>query len=148
MIRQKHSVSVIPVNGRGEILLQQRDHKPGIPYPGMWTMFGGAVEDDDANFETAIHREIREELGLDFPVEHWLDYVCSVRSIPGELDFIVHVYTGELDRPLESLTLYEGQAMGWFDNEDVEALEFGFAKKPMVLKFLRERIAQQGKESL
>ena len=62
-----------------------------------------------------------------------------MRSIPGELDVIVHVYTGALDRPLESLTLYEGQAMGWFDAAGVEALEFGFEKKPVVLKFLRER---------
>ncbi len=140
MIAQKHMVSVIPVNGRGEILLQQRDHTPGIRYPGLWTIFGGAVEPEDASFDAAIAREIREELDIEFAVEHWLDYICPVRSIPGELDVIVHVYTGALDRPLDSLTLYEGQAMGWFDAAGVEALEFGFAKKPVVLKFLRERL--------
>ncbi len=40
-------VSVIPVNARGEILLQQRDYTPGILYPGCWTIFGGAVEGDE-----------------------------------------------------------------------------------------------------
>ena len=140
MIAQKHVVSMIPFNGRGEILLQQRDHAPGIAYPGCWTLFGGAVEAEDVDFESAIHREIREELDVELDVQHWYDYRCPVRSIPGELDVIVHVYTGELDRPLESLTLYEGQAMGWFDAEGVEQLEFGFGKKPVALKFLSEML--------
>lgn len=139
MIAQKHMVSVIPYNARGEVLLQQRDHAPGILYPGCWTIFGGAVEGDES-FDAAIHREIREELEIDFPVDHWYDYVCSVRSIPGELDVIVHVYAGQLERPLDDLTLLEGQAMGWFDAAGVEALVFGFEKKPVVLKFLRERL--------
>ncbi len=138
-IPQKHMVSVIPVNPRGEILLQQRDHTPGIRYPGLWTIFGGAVEPEDIDFQAAIHRELHEELALDFPVEHWLDYRCPVRSIPGELDVIVHVFTGKLDRPIERLTLYEGQAMGWFGASEIDALEFGFEKKPIVQRFLRER---------
>lgn len=139
MIAQKHMVSVIPVNGRGEVLLQQRDHTPGIRYPGLWTIFGGAVEAEDASFEEAIAREVREELDVEFPLEHWLDYVCPVRSIPGELDVIVHVYTGALDVPAASLTLHEGQALGWFDAAGVDALDFGFAKKPVVQRFLAER---------
>lgn len=138
MIAQKHMVSVIPYNARGEVLLQQRDHAPGILYPGCWTIFGGAVEGDET-FDAAIHREISEELDTDFAVEPWYDYVCPVRSVPGNLDVIVHVYVGALDRSVESLTLHEGQAMGWFDAKGVEALEFGFEKKPVVLKFLRER---------
>ena len=139
MVNQKHMVSVIPYNARGGVLLQQRDHAPGILYPGCWTIFGGAVEPGET-FDEAIHREIGEELGIDFAVEVWYDYVCPVRSIPGELDVIVHVYAGALDRPRESLTLYEGQAMGWFEASGVAALHFGFEKKPVVLKFLRERL--------
>jgi 8-oxo-dGTP diphosphatase len=138
-IQQKHMVSVLPVNSRGEVLLQQRDHAPGILYPGLWTIFGGAVEPEDASFEDAIAREIREELDVAFPVTHWLDYVCPVRSIPGQLDVIVHVYTGALDVTAESLTLREGQALGWFGAAGVDALEFGFAKKPVVQRFLAER---------
>ena len=139
MIAQKHMVSVLPFNSRGEVLLQQRDHTPGIPYPGMWTIFGGAVEADDPDFETAIRRELREELDIDLAVEHWHDYRCPVRSIPNELDVMVHVYTGKLDRPLDSLTLYEGQAMGWFGAAEAAGLEIAFAKKPVVLKFFAEQ---------
>lgn len=138
-LQQKHMVSVIPYNARGEVLLQQRDHTPGILYPGCWTIFGGAVEGDES-LDGAIHREIREELDIDFAVERWYDYVCPVRSIPGKLDVIVHVYAGYFDQPADSLTLLEGQAMGWFDAAGVAALEFGFEKKPVALKFLRERL--------
>ena len=132
-------VSVLPYNAHGEVLLQQRDHTPGILYPGWWTIFGGAVEGGETP-DAAIAREIAEELGITFAVTHWHTYTCPVRSIPGELDVLVHVYTGALDRPVESLTLYEGQAMGWFDAAGVEALEVGFEKKPIILKFLRERV--------
>src|SRR5664279_4533578 len=95
-VQVKHMVSVIPVNGRGEVLLQQRDHTAGILYPGCWTIFGGAVEGDES-WDEAIRREIKEELDIEFAVELWYDYVCPVRSIPCELDVIVHVYTGVLD---------------------------------------------------
>lgn len=139
MVAQKHMVSVIPVNRRGEVLLQQRDHTPGILYPGCWTIFGGAVEGDES-FDEAIRRELREELDLDFPLTHWDDYRCPVRSIEGELDVIVHVYTGALDVPSERLTLYEGQALGWFGVDEVNLLDIGFEKKPVLLRFLRERV--------
>lgn len=139
ILKQKHMVSVIPTNARGEVLLQQRDHAPGIRYPGCWTIFGGAVEGDDASYDEAIQREILEELGVSFPVEHWYDYICPVRSIPGELEVIVHVYAGELDRAVDELALYEGQAMGWFDAAGVAALDIGFEKKPVVLRFFAER---------
>ena len=38
-------VSFLLVTPAGEVLLQQRDHKPGILYPGAWTFFGGSVEE-------------------------------------------------------------------------------------------------------
>lgn len=139
MTVQKHMVSVLPYNARGEVLLQQRDHTPGILYPGCWTIFGGAVEGDES-FDDAIRREMSEELDIAIAVEYWYTYRCPVRSIPGELDVMVHVYSGALERPVESLTLYEGQAMGWFNAERVETLDVGFEKKSVILKFLRERV--------
>lgn len=134
MANQKHMVSFFPVNPRGEVLLQQRDHAPGIAYPGHWTIFGGAVEPGES-LDEAVKRELWEELELDIPLRHWHTYTCPVRSIPGELDVVVHVYVGETDREVESLTLREGQAMGYFDRTGAAALNVGFAKAPIIAKF-------------
>jgi 8-oxo-dGTP pyrophosphatase MutT (NUDIX family) len=57
------SVAAILTVGRG-YALQLRDREPSIVYPGHWGFFGGQVEPGETPGE-AIHREIREELGVD-----------------------------------------------------------------------------------
>lgn len=44
-------------------LMQLRDLKPGIFYPGHWGFFGGAIEPGESEME-ALVRELREELEL------------------------------------------------------------------------------------
>jgi ADP-ribose pyrophosphatase YjhB (NUDIX family) len=46
-----------------KLLLHHRDDKPGIPHPGCWSGFGGAVEDGES-VEDAVRREVFEETGL------------------------------------------------------------------------------------
>jgi len=45
------------------------------------------------------------------------------------------VYVANTDRTVESLTLHEGQAMGYFDREGASGLTIGFEKAPIVQKF-------------
>ena len=47
----------------GGLLLHHRDDKPGIPNPGCWAGFGGAVEDGET-VEGALRREVLEETSL------------------------------------------------------------------------------------
>jgi 8-oxo-dGTP diphosphatase len=56
-IQYKEGVSAIPVNPQGKILLQQRDDRPDLRYPGCWTTFGGAIEDGETPIE-AMRREL------------------------------------------------------------------------------------------
>ena len=49
----------------GRYLMQLRDQKPGIFFPGHWGLFGGAL-DPGETAERALRRELREELGLAF----------------------------------------------------------------------------------
>jgi 8-oxo-dGTP pyrophosphatase MutT (NUDIX family) len=44
-------------------LMQLRDQKPGIFYPGHWGLFGGALEEGESP-GAALQRELEEELGL------------------------------------------------------------------------------------
>jgi 8-oxo-dGTP pyrophosphatase MutT (NUDIX family) len=56
------AVALIVVDGTG-YLMQLRDQKSGIFYPGHWGLFGGALDVGEAP-ETTLHRELNEELGL------------------------------------------------------------------------------------
>ncbi len=49
----------------GRYLMQLRSQKPGIFYPGHWGLFGGAV-DEGEDADTALVRELREELNAEF----------------------------------------------------------------------------------
>jgi len=50
----------------GRYVMQLRDDKPGIFYPGHFGLFGGAIEGDET-FEQAAVRELEEELSLHLP---------------------------------------------------------------------------------
>ncbi|MFJ9901170.1 NUDIX domain-containing protein [Streptomyces sp. NPDC091280] len=48
---------------RREVLLQLRDDKPGIAWPGHWSMPGGGAEPGETPHGTIL-RELREETGI------------------------------------------------------------------------------------
>ncbi|MCR4329502.1 MAG: NUDIX domain-containing protein, partial [Candidatus Roizmanbacteria bacterium] len=55
-------VSAIVVFNK-KLLLLQRDNAPGIKDPGRWQLPGGGVEKNET-FDTAIKRELQEEIGI------------------------------------------------------------------------------------
>ncbi len=56
------AVALIVVD-RTQYLLQLRDDKSGIFYPGHWGLFGGAI-DSGETLEQGLRRELLEELGF------------------------------------------------------------------------------------
>ena len=118
-------VNAIPINPAGKILLQQRDDRPDLRYPGCWVTFGGHVEDGETPDE-ALRRELLEEIELELPMTLW-----RVDDYPMERDgqkIIVEsfTYVGRIDRPAAEIALNEGQALGYCGLEDLDNLEFGF----------------------
>ena len=99
------AASVIFVNARGELLLRLRDDVPGLAFPGMWDLIGGAMEEGESP-EDAVVRETLEELGL--VLEHFL-YWGDIRGV-----VLIHVFTAPLDVPAQSLALTEGERVEWF----------------------------------
>jgi 8-oxo-dGTP diphosphatase len=57
--------SVLLVDRRGWVLLQERDEHPVID-PDKWGLVGGHVEDGE-DFEPAAYRELEEETGVALP---------------------------------------------------------------------------------
>lgn len=46
-----------------QLLVYQRDDKPGLRFAGMWDFFGGGREDNETPFE-CLERELEEELEI------------------------------------------------------------------------------------
>ncbi|CAA7612096.1 NUDIX domain-containing protein [Magnetospirillum sp. UT-4] len=64
-MRLRPAAAAILVTVDGRYVLQLRDDTPGIPYPGHWACFGGALEDGE-DPPAALVRELAEETGLAF----------------------------------------------------------------------------------
>jgi len=119
----------------GQVLLQQRDDKPTIPYPNTWTLFGGAVEPGEPPVD-AVARELDEELELTLPLKLWFRFPCPVRSLPGKLVCMHYCYAGQLTVPLDALVLHEGQRFALFDAAEAAALPLAFDQQDVVGWFI------------
>ena len=96
------SVALAMLQRDGRWLLQLRDDIDTIIYPGHWGLFGGHLEPSETPVQ-ALMRELQEEIDWapEPAPELWFSHNNGTR--------IVHVFRGQLDRPLEQLQLLEGQ---------------------------------------
>lgn len=62
------AVHAVVINRKGEILLQKRSKKKDS-HPGYWDISMGGHVDAGEEYEEAARREIREELGIDAPLQ-------------------------------------------------------------------------------
>jgi 8-oxo-dGTP pyrophosphatase MutT (NUDIX family) len=80
-LRLSHAVAAIIVVDRAGYLLQLRDNKPEIFFPGHWGLFGGAI-DPGEDAEAALGRELDEELGLaGFAARRFAEITFDVASV-------------------------------------------------------------------
>ncbi len=110
----KAVAALIPVNSQGEVLLMQRDEKPGLTFPSHWNLVGGGVEPGET-IEQALVRETREEIGIDL-AGYW-----PFRSFWWR-DYEVSVFYSRLDQAAESLERGEGQALQFFTSDAARKL--------------------------
>lgn len=91
-------------------LLHLRDDKPWIPHPGCWSLFGGAVDDDELP-EQAMRRELREELALSD-----VELRALWRLVDDDGDGrLLTIFEARTPQRAREMTLAEGQALGAFD---------------------------------
>jgi 8-oxo-dGTP pyrophosphatase MutT (NUDIX family) len=105
----------------GEYLLQLRDNKHGIFFPGHWGCFGGACDPGESPEQTLV-RELSEELGL----EHDASRVRYFTVLEFDLAFAGlapirrYFYEVAIDPAVYAkLRLEEGAAMRLFGPEAV-----------------------------
>ena len=119
-------------------LLQLRDMKDWIPYPGHWGAFGGEIESHE-NPETASRRELKEELGYAPEETHYFrDYFL-------DSNVHLHVFYADITVPISEMNLMEGLDMGLFSLEEIYTLELysskvgkNFPVPPLLADFFRD----------
>ncbi len=117
---KRKGASIIFVNDKQQILLFLRDNIPDIPYPNIWDVPGGHVEQLE-DPEKCIIREMKEEMNLN------LDEFELFSKIEFE-DRIEYTYWARADFDIDEIELTEGQKLKWFTKDDARQtpLAYGF----------------------
>lgn len=104
------------------VLMQLRDCKDGIAFPGCWGFFGGRVEPGESAIAAAF-RELDEELFL--KPERLIE--VSTERAPELNGLMCHAFTFEQTTPLGKIVQNEGMDCALFSLRDVRR---GFGHAP------------------
>lgn len=122
--------SILFVSPLNEILLVLRDDIPSIPYPNMWDVLGGHVEEDETP-EQCIVREMQEELGLD--IKEFQPF--CVTEFPDRTEY---TFWRRADLNIDDIELTEGQCLKWFTREEIEKTGLAYGFNMVIEKFFSE----------
>lgn len=125
----KVSVAALVTNAEGKILLVNS------PWRG-WEYPGGLIESGET-FEEALHREVREEAGVEIEITGFVGICKNVGLDIVNIDFTARYAGGELT------TSEESTEVGWFTAEEaLEKITFPLTKKRLANMLAGSRNAQ------
>ena len=103
------------VSEHGHYLMQLRDHKANIYYPGHWGLFGGAV-DEGEKAEDGLRRELIEELNFDpGEVKPFVSFDFDLSHIGGKKVYRTFYEVPVKESEVQNFVLGEGLKMHLFD---------------------------------
>jgi len=118
-LRPANAAAALLVLDDGRYLMQLRDQKPDILYPGHWGLFGGALEPGE-HPDAALRRELREELGLeDVSSRFFTRFDFDLTTIGANKIWRVVFEVMLSSAALPRLVLGEGAAMAAFAADDL-----------------------------
>jgi 8-oxo-dGTP diphosphatase len=115
--RRGRAAMLLIVTSDRKLLLHHRDDKPGIPHPGCWSGFGGAVEAGETA-DQALRREVMEETGIAIDRPAFLTEVPDTEG-DGRLVSLFYV-TGGISP--QDIDLHEGAGVGVHAMGDLDHL--------------------------
>lgn len=118
------------MNDRKQILLFLRDDTPGIPYPNMWDIPGGHVENSETP-EQCIVREMKEEMDLDIEGFH----LFSVTEFPDRTEY---TFWKKANLDIDKIQLTEGKRLKWFSERDAKSTELASGFNEIIEDFFKK----------
>jgi 8-oxo-dGTP diphosphatase len=119
-------VAVTLVDGDGRILVQKRPL--GTPMAGLWEFPGGKVEDGESP-ETALRRELKEELGIETDVACLAPLSFASEQLEDKhlllLLYVCRKWQG-LPQPLHA------ESLKWVRPVELYALDMPPADRPLI----------------
>ena len=127
--------SVLLVDPRGWLLLQERDEHPVID-PEKWGLPGGHVEDGE-EYERAAYRELEEETGIRMPpgsLRLWRE-TRVFHEAYGTLD-TTQVYVARVDLTDADIVVGEGRRIVFVEPTAARGLDLTTSATTVVPEFL------------
>ena len=98
---------------KSKFLLQLRDFKSEINFPGHWGFFAGHIKKNEPPI-TSIKRELKEELS-------WMPRkIIFLDTFQYYNQYQIYAFRCNLDVSFERLKLLEGEEMCFFDFNDIQ----------------------------
>lgn len=102
-------------NSNNQVLLAQRSFKK-IGGPGLWAFSAGGAVASNETYESNIHKEAEEEIGL---TNAPLAPVIKLDLRHHNMNVFCQLYTGQVDHPIEYFVRQESEveAIRWVDQD-------------------------------
>ncbi|MBK7227521.1 MAG: NUDIX domain-containing protein [Ignavibacteriales bacterium] len=128
---------IILLNSNNEVLLLLRDNKIDIPFPNMWDIPGGKVEEGESP-EQALRREMLEEMSI-----HNLGEIKLFKILTSE-NITDNIFWKRINLNLREIELNEGQVLGYFDLKKIQETELAFNYNKVLEEFYKEIVNKKG----
>ena len=127
---KRKGCSIIFVNDQKQVLLFLRDNIPDIPYPNMWDIPGGHVENGETP-EQCIIREMKEEMDLDLDGFR----LFTVKEFPDRREY---TFWKKANLDIGRIRLTEGQRLKWFTEDEAKRTELACGFNEIIEEFFRK----------
>jgi 8-oxo-dGTP diphosphatase len=116
----KNVVKSLILDKQGRYLMQLRDDVPTITFPGYWSLFGGAVENEETLIN-GIRRELDEELSFSpLILDLFLSYSYSLIN-ENIINRKVTVFIAPIeDSQIKKLKLKEGENFSFMNLAELQ----------------------------